>query len=139
MYYENRKDKNKDKITLILLLTLIVILLCIVIIKLDYSENNSIPISTDYEINKLSTNAESKVEKEAVEIIENAVKSVVGISKLEQNGNSIFLSDSEQKLGLGSGVILSENGYILTNQHVAGNKYGNCFVTLDNGTTHNEL
>lgn len=137
MYYENRKDKNKDKITLIILLTLIVILLCIVIIKLDYSENNSIPISTDYEANKLSTNTEPKVEKEVVEIIENAVKSVVGISKLEQNGNSIFLTDSEQKLGLGSGVILSENGYILTNQHVAGNKYGNCFVTLDDGTTHN--
>lgn len=136
MYYENKKDKKKDKFTLILLLTLIVVLLCIVIIKLDYSENN-MTVSTEYEATKLSTNTEQNVEKDTGKLIESAVKSVVGISKLEQNGNSIFLSDSEQKLGLGSGVILSENGYILTNQHVAGNKYGNCYVTLENGTTHN--
>lgn len=136
MYYENKKDKKKDKFTLILLLTLIVILLCIVIIKLDYT-NNNMSVSTEYEVNRLSTNSDIKVEKKTTELIESAVKSVVGISKLEQNGNSIFLNDSEQKLGLGSGVILTENGYILTNQHVAGNKYGNCYVTLENGTTYN--
>lgn len=136
MYYENKKDKNKDRITIIAFLGLIVILLCIVIIKLDYSENN-MSVSSEYEVTKLSTNEEEKVEKDPQKTIEEAVKSVVGISKLEQNGSSIFLSDSEQKLGLGSGVILSENGYILTNQHVAGNKYGSCYVTLENGTTHN--
>lgn len=136
MYYENKKDKNKDKITIITFLGLIVILLCIVIIKLDYSENKT-DIQTNYEATRLSTNSEENVDKDPKKTIEKSVKSVVGISKLEQNGNSIFLSDSEKKLGLGSGVILSENGYILTNQHVAGNKYGSCYVTLENGSTHN--
>jgi len=136
VYYENKKDKKKDKITLILFLTLIVVLLCIVIIKLDYADHN-MSVSTEYEVDRLSTNSDTKVEKNSKELLENAVKSVVGISKLEQNGNSIFLSNFEQKLGLGSGVIISENGYILTNQHVAGNKYGNCYVTLENGTTYN--
>lgn len=136
MYYENKKDKKKEKIAIIFFLALIVILLGIVIIKLDYSEK-SININSEYEASKLSTNIDQNVDKEPTQIIENVVKSVVGISKLEQNGNSIFLAESEQKLGLGSGVILSENGYILTNQHVAGNKYGNCYVTLENGTTHN--
>lgn len=137
MYYENKKDKNKDKIAIIAFLSLIVILLCIVIIKLDYSENSNTNIQTNYETTKLSTNEEQNVEKDPQKTIQEVVKSVVGISKLEQNGNSIFLTDSEQKLGLGSGVILSENGYILTNQHVAGNKYGSCYVTLENGTVHN--
>lgn len=137
MYYENKKDKKQDKVTIIFFLSLIVILLCIVIIKLDYSESQTSTILTDYETNRLSTKSEQNVEKTPQEIIENVVKSVVGISKLEQNGNSIFLNNSEEKLGLGSGVILSENGYILTNQHVAGNKYGNCFVTLEGGKTYN--
>ena len=46
MYYENRKDKNKDKITLILLLTLIVIApintIIILILYLNKSCRNSL-------------------------------------------------------------------------------------------------
>lgn len=137
MYYENKKDRNKSKFAVIIFLSLIVILLCIVIIKLDYSKEDSVTISSEYEASKLSTNNEENMEKEPQKIVEDVVKCVVGISKLEQSGNSIFLADVQQKLGLGSGVILSENGYILTNQHVAGNKYGNCYVTLEDGTTHN--
>ena len=36
-------------------------------------------------------------------------------------------------LSLGSGVIISENGYILTNEHVSGARYSKCYVTLENG------
>ena len=39
-------------------------------------------------------------------------------------------------LGLGSGVIVSENGYILTNEHVSGAKFSNCYVTLGNGENY---
>lgn len=58
---------------------------------------------------------------------------MVGISKIKENGSSIFLSNASDKLGLGTGIVISEDGYILTNQHVAGNKYSNCYVTLDSG------
>ena len=34
-------------------------------------------------------------------------------------------------------MIVSEDGYILTNQHVAGEKYSNCYVTLENGKVYN--
>ena len=40
-------------------------------------------------------------------------------------------------MGLGTGVIVSENGYILTNEHVSGSKYSNCYVTLSTGKTYN--
>ena len=63
--------------------------------------------------------------------------SVVGISKLKNSGNSIFLKDSISKLGLGTGVIVSENGLILTNQHVSGDKYSSCYITLENGKIYN--
>lgn len=67
------------------------------------------------------------------DIIEDVSNCVVGISKLQENGNSIFLKDATSKLGLGTGIIVSEDGYILTNQHVAGSKYSTCYVTLENG------
>lgn len=71
--------------------------------------------------------------KQVADIVEEVTNCVVGISKLQEKGNSIFLKDGTEKLGLGTGVIVSEDGYILTNQHVAGAKYSNCYVTLENG------
>ena len=136
MYYESKNDKKREKIILIILIIVIIALLCVLIIKLD----SPIQIQTEsanYDASKLSTKEEQSVEKETEKIINSVVKSVVGISKLEQNGTSIFLEDSEKKLGLGSGIILTDNGYILTNQHVVGNKYSNCYVTLENGKCYN--
>ena len=34
-------------------------------------------------------------------------------------------------------MIVSENGYILTNWHVAGEKYSTCYITLENAKTVN--
>lgn len=136
MYYESKNEKKKEKIVLIVLMIVIIALLCVLIIKLDAPlQIQAQP--TSYETTKLSTNNEENVEKQDTKTIETVVKSVVGISKLEQSGTSIFLGDSESKLGLGSGIILTDNGYILTNQHVVGNKYSNCYVTLENGKSYN--
>lgn len=135
MYYESKNERKRDKIVIIVFMTVIIILLCILIIKLDTSQTVK-SINTNYETNKLSTISEENVEKKVSNTIDNVVKSVVGISKLQQNGNSIFLGDSEEKLGLGSGVIVTDNGYILTNQHVVGNRYSNCYITLENGNTY---
>ena len=135
MYYGSNSEKKLEKIIMIVLMIVIIALLCILIIKLDVPENN-FKVESNYSTDKLSTNSEKTVENESKKSINSVVKSVVGISKLKQNGTSIFLDNSEEKLGLGSGIILTENGYILTNQHVVGNKYSNCFVTLENGTIH---
>ena len=70
-------------------------------------------------------------------IIENATKCVVGISKIKNSGDSIFGGNSVSALGLGTGIIVSSDGYILTNWHVAGNKYSSCYITLENGEVHN--
>lgn len=134
MYYGENKKKS-DKIILYLFMLLIIVLLAILILKM---ENNVSPeVTSNYDINKLSVEESSNKDQntDSSDIIEKSVKSVVGISKLKQSGNSIFLNNSEEKLGLGSGVIITENGYILTNQHVVGNKYSNCFVTLEDGNT----
>ena len=70
-------------------------------------------------------------------VLENITESVVGVSKIKNAGTTIFLENSIESLGLGSGVIISEEGYILTNQHVAGNKYSTCYITLKNGVSDN--
>ena len=131
MYYENNR-KNKEKIIYYIFMVAVICLLIVLIWKMD---SKKVITETNYQATKLY-NENEKQEKNESDIIEQAVKSVVGISKLKQGGNSIFLGNSEEKLGLGSGVIITENGYIITNQHVVGNKYSNCYVTLENGQTY---
>ena len=134
MYYENKKDKFRNQFITFVLLVVIIMLLCILILKIDKTDVSQ-TVKTNYEVEKLSTNLEEKVENSPSKIIKDVTKSVVGISKLEQNGNTIFLEGAEKTLGLGTGIILTDNGYILTNEHVSGTKYSNCYVTLENGKT----
>ena len=80
---------------------------------------------------------EKEDSKNISEVIEKVSSSVVGISKIKNNGSSVFLKNGTEELGLGTGMIVSENGYILTNEHVSGSKYSTCYVTLENGKTYN--
>jgi len=139
MYYENKKEKRKETVVVYFFMVVIVLLLCVLVLKFD---NGGVPqAQSNYETTKLSgtgnnINTAIDEEKEKYEIIEKSTKCIVGISKLQQSGSSVFLDDAEEKLGLGSGIIITDNGYILTNQHVAGNKYSNCYVTLECGDTY---
>lgn len=74
--------------------------------------------------------------KQIADVVEEVTSCVVGISKIKNTGNTIFLKDGTSQLGLGTGVIVSENGYILSNEHVTGAKYSNCYVTLENGRNY---
>ena len=89
---------------------------------------------TDFNLTR--TLEESKAaSKDLADVIEEVSKCVVGISKIKNNGSSIFFSNSSASLGLGTGIIVTDNGYILTNEHVCGSKYSTCYVTLENGKT----
>ena len=80
-----------------------------------------------------------KVKEQSVQIadmVEEVTPCVVGISKIKNAGNTIFLENSATSLGLGTGVIVSSDGYILSNEHVTGSKYSNCYITLEDGRTY---
>ena len=75
-------------------------------------------------------------EKDISTLIENVNNAVVGISKIANKGTTIFLQDGASNLGLGTGFIVSKDGYIVTNQHVSGEKNSTCYVTLENGKNY---
>ena len=136
--YEYRKRESKFKKIISLIFLVIVVAASSVFIYSMYTdidvystdENNNVAV-------RLSQNESKKEEQNITEVLESVTKSVVGISKIKNKGNSIFLNNSASDLGLGTGMIVSENGYILTNWHVAGNKYSNCYITLENGKSYN--
>ena len=99
----------------------------------------NIEISSEYEAMKtaLSTDYSKNVDKHSnsedltVDMLEGVTKSVVGISKLSNTGGSILNNVKSDDLGLGTGIVVSSDGYILSNSHVTGEKYSNCYVTVD--------
>ena len=84
-----------------------------------------------------SIEKEKESNKTITDLLEDSIDCVVGISRIKDAGNTIFLNDGVNKLGLGSGIIVTEDGYILTNEHVSGSKYGKCYVTFENGSSYN--
>lgn len=88
-----------------------------------------------YDAQKTATNAIAE-EVNISEVIEEINHSVVGISKVKNKGNTVFLEDGVESLGLGTGFIVTEDGYIVTNEHVSGSKYSTCYVTLEDGRNY---
>ena len=69
--------------------------------------------------------------------LEEVTRCVVGISKIKNKGTTALNLNAAASLGLGSGVVISENGYIVTNWHVAGDRFSTCYITLENGNVYN--
>ena len=136
--------KRKRKINVFFTFMIIVFLL-IAIIGYLYTSYQKIEIDNNQYISKkvsTSTSYEQTVEseqknnKKVTDVISDVTKSVCGISKFQTTGNTILSMATESELGLGTGIIVSSNGYILSNSHVTGEKYSTCYVTIEDKNTY---
>lgn len=129
MYYERKKNIHFGTILILLSFMIIILVLVNLINKIDsnyYMQAESEETGTETVLNEF--NIEN--------LMKNSIYSVVGISKLNETSTSIFVENSEEKLGIGSGIIVTSNGYILANQSIVGEKGSNCYVKLKNGETY---
>ena len=130
--YELQTGKNKSIYILMLIIILVafftILAYTLFIDSHEYKYSQNI-VATQIKHEEESTELET--------ILENTTESIVGISKIKDIGTTIFLEKSTENLNLGTGVIISKEGYILTNQHVAGSQYSTCYITLKNGVTDN--
>ena len=132
-----RKKKSIGKNIFIIFIIIISLVLIASLVRL-YMITDVEKINEDLKVERTSqtTQAVESKDKTIEDIIEEVNHSVVGISKIKDMGSSIFTEDGIEKLGLGTGIIASSNGYIITNKHVSGDKYSSCYVTLENGNTY---
>lgn len=135
MRHKAKREKGKNNIIGFCAIILIIFLLIILNLRIaqiqDFNNQN-------YSIKKLNMN--NIVEEKGVEnryaFIQESAKAIVGISKFKGNNGMDFNFENETSI-FGSGVMITENGYILTNYHIVGNKYSTCYVTLENGEMYN--
>lgn len=134
--------QKKHKIRNILVIIIISILL-VGSAYYFYTTYNQIDINPEYNIKRLDSTNNIQTDnvlqnnQTIADTLETVSQSVVGISKIKSRSNSIFSSKgSIEELGLGTGVIVSSNGYILSNCHVTGEEFSTCYITLENGYTY---
>ena len=138
-YKQDKKKKLKGKLTnalIFLLVFLILILSYILYEKTQITESDLSQQNATIERTMQTTQEVKEKNKTVTEMISEVNNTVVGISKVKNSGSSIFSDENITSLGLGTGVIVGENGYILTNAHVSGEKYSKCYVTLVDGKTY---
>ena len=123
--------KSLETIAIIILIISFVALAYCVYISFTTEKN----YASDYTAEPTSVSNKTE-EKDISTLIENVNNAVVGISKIANKGTTIFLQDGASNLGLGTGFIVSKDGYIVTNQHVSGEKNSTCYVTLENGKNY---
>ena len=136
-----RKKKNKAKKIIIISIFLIIIWISGFYL---YTTYQNIEINeSNYKVERQQSTIEEQtvenVEKNSItvaDMIEKTTRNVVGISKLKNTGSSIFSNNEESDLGLGTGFIVTSDGYIVSNSHVTGDKYSKCYVTLENGNSY---
>ena len=130
IYYEQKPKKSFGFIIICLFLIVIIYILVNMINKIDYNVKAVSKEETE-EVTSFSSN-DINIEN----LIENSMYSVVGISKIKEKTTSSFFNNSENILGMGSGVVVSQDGYILTNSHTTGGLYSTCYVSLRNGQNY---
>lgn len=130
----NRIIKTLEIIAITILIFCFIVLVYCVYISITKEKE----YVNEYRAETMSVNKKEsdKATEDISNLIENVNNSVVGISKLKSKGSTIFLEDGATNLGLGTGFIVSKDGYIVTNQHVSGEKNSACYVTLEDGRNY---
>ncbi|MCI9177012.1 MAG: hypothetical protein HFJ28_00100 [Clostridia bacterium] len=140
--YIKKQQKRRKKIyirntILCILIVLLIVLVYIAYIRIEIDKGASYKPKPVEATRLVQTIEQERQENRTItEVLEKVNESVVGISKLKNTGSTIFLGDSTAKIGLGTGMIVSEDGYILTNEHVSGAKYSKCYVTTASGRNY---
>lgn len=140
-YIKQEKQKRRKGYLIGIIFILLVFIICVlayyIYLKIDIT-NPAEEKEQNVTIAKMSQTVEQVQEqdKRITEVLQEVNQTVVGISKVKEAGDSVFLEDGVSKLGLGTGLIVSENGYILTNEHVSGKKNSTCYITRNTSKTY---
>lgn len=135
---KKQRIKNYFLSVIICILLVFITALLYLLYQNIYLPNTNLLTPQRVDVTRTSQTIE-QVEKEnrtVTQVLERINECVVGISKLKNTGNTVFLENGSNSLGLGTGMVVTENGYILTNEHVSGAKYTTCYVTLPNGKNY---
>lgn len=137
-HYNNKKnDKPKIFLTVVLTVFITVVVIENIIILMNQERESyaaqRLTSQGNYNTRIVQPSMNDELSNPAT-VIENVQNSIVGISLVKPEGESILDLHATEKWGLGTGIVVTRNGYILTNEHLAKTVGSKLNVTLHDGT-----
>ena len=114
--YYSKVHKEHKILKIFIKLIAIFIISTISIVLYDIYLNINVE---DTPIDGKTTTAVEETEKEIYNTLEEVSNAVVGISKLQSVDSSFFSLKAIETYNLGTGIIISNDGYVITNYHVS--------------------
>ena len=135
-----KKMSNKKKVIIIFIFLILIWISGFFMYNtyqnIEIDNNSYVSAKTQSTIKEQTVESAQEESEKVADVLEETTEKVVGISKLKNAGSSIFSKSSENELGLGTGFIVSADGYIVSNEHVTGSKYSKCYITLESGSNY---
>lgn len=135
MYIYSQKKRRIKRLSIIIAISVIIFLIIFRLYQI-YAKIEILDYDQEKEISELTVEEKNKEDYTITKMLETTTETVVGVSKLKDNGKTVFIQDGVSKMGIGSGVIVSEKGYIITNEHVSGPEKSSCYITLSDGKNY---
>lgn len=111
--------KETKKGIIIISIIIVISLICGIVGGIIGTNINHDKVEVNYSDTKSPSNKNNSSDNLTVkQVAEKALPSVVEIEALISTGDTDFFGNRQEAVGSGSGVIISKNGYILTNNHV---------------------
>lgn len=113
-YFKKQKRRRiRNYIVGVIMSILIVIIIALIYLLYQniYLPNTNLFMPQKVEVTRTSQTVEEarQENKTITQVIQQVNECIVGISKLKNPGNTIFSEDGASKLGLGTGMIVTDN------------------------------
>ena len=123
-------------IAIIIVFIALVVMVAALLMQLSHSSTPSGNVSTHQSLSDDGNKSVTQEEEDIASVAEKVSPSVVSITTKSQSASPYFGTQEEE--GAGTGIIVSKDGYILTNKHVIDGA-STVGVVLADGTTHTDV
>ena len=138
-----QKYFKKPKSQFLIAIIMVAVVFCIIILaqiisKSNFNKNKTGSANFNFSASDKASNFTNQMDSNSIESVANRVsQSVVSIVSKNQKSSRFFYS-TEDSASAGTGIIISENGYVLTNKHVI-EKSSEILVITNSGDSYESV
>ena len=138
-----RKYFKKPKSQFLIAIIMVAVVFCVIILaqiisKSNFNKNKTGSANFNFSASDKASNFANQMDSNSIESVANRVSQSVVSNVSKNQKSSRFFYSTEDSASAGTGIIISQDGYILTNKHVI-EKSSEILVVTNNGDSYENV